>query len=596
MKPRTAFQRRITEAGNRLKPLSEAREQWARQKIAPHFSFRTKGHINVCSECGAKFREKQVFSTLEVVDGMQVQRIYVLHSQYRRGYKAEHEAVEIIRRWYDEKGCSAVEARCRRMGYYVDEFLYSSPIELKKDCYVYQTLANSYVAVGARILPYFRQRGIKGRFPDVSPDKLFRGLYADPRIETVLKSGNVKDLAYFLDHITELDKIWNSYKIARRNGYRIPDISLWADLVQTLEACGRDIHNAHYVCPGNLKEAHDYWTRRRAQILEKERSRKQLEKAMRSEADFIRLKSKFFDLTISDGTIEIVVLDSIRAFKEEGETMHHCVFSNSYYDRPDSLVMSARIEGKRIETIELSLTDMKILQSRAVCNGTSEYHDRIINLVNANLAQIARRNTASCRIAFCGIRPIQFYTWPVLSGYAPFYKIGAFQSGPLSIYIPGTGKSGNTYFTRHIPFLDSRSFGWPTSPGLFYREVKSVRQQSRPGLPVTSENLSPAERIFVSALPICRPSASYCSKINPRRPERPGRKGKLKLKHIGYEQQTQQGTGTCKAGRSGSQLLQLRPQAVCGSHPDNAPHIAAVAVAAHQGMCQGYRRRENRTR
>lgn len=56
--------------------------------------------------------------------------------------------------------------------------------------------------------------------------------------------------------------------------------------------------------------------------------------------------------------------------------------------------MLARIEGKRIETIELSLTDMKILQSRAVCNGTSEYHDRIINLLNANLHQIAMRNTA----------------------------------------------------------------------------------------------------------------------------------------------------------------------------------------------------------
>lgn len=55
MKPRTAFQRRITEAGNRLKPLSGTQEKWAHRKIASHFSFRTKGHINVCSECGAKF-------------------------------------------------------------------------------------------------------------------------------------------------------------------------------------------------------------------------------------------------------------------------------------------------------------------------------------------------------------------------------------------------------------------------------------------------------------------------------------------------------------------------------------------------------------
>lgn len=422
MKPRTAFQRRVTEASNRLKPLSEAQEKWAQRKIASHFSFRTKGHINVCSECGAKFdngsnvkyvvcpecgarleihdtrkrtySEKQVFSTLETVDDLQVQRIYMLHSGYRRGHKAEHEAVEIIRRWYDGDGNFAVEARHRSMNHYVDVFLYSTNIELKKDCYVYRTLADSYVAAGAKLLPYFRKRGVKGRFPNVSPDKLFNGLVTDPRIETLLKSGKIKDLAYFLDHMTELGKLWNSYKISMRKGYRISDISLWADLVQALEYCGRDIHNAHYICPDNLKEAHDYWTKRMAQAVEKERSRKELEKAMKREADFIRLKSKFFDLTISDGTIDIVVLDSIKAFKEEGETMHHCVFSNSYYDRPDSLVMSAQIEGKRIETIELSLTDMKILQSRAVCNGTSEYHDRSINLLNSNLHQIAKRNTA----------------------------------------------------------------------------------------------------------------------------------------------------------------------------------------------------------
>ncbi len=422
MKPRTAFQRRITEAGNRLKPLSETQKKWAHSKIASHFSFRAKGHINVCSECGTKFnndskgksvicpecgsrleihdtrkriyREKQVFSTLEVIDGMQVQRIYMLHSGYRRGHKAKHVAIEIIRRWYDGNGNHAVEARRRSMNYYVDVFLYSTTIELKKDCYVYRTLADSYVAAGAKILPYFRKRGVKGRFPNVSPDKLFNGLVTDPHIETLLKSGNIRDLAYFLDHPQDLNNLWNSYKIAMRNGYHISDISLWADLVQALEYCGRDIHSAHYICPDNLKEAHDYWTKRRAQAVEKERSRKELEKAMKREADFIRLKSKFFDLTISDGTIEIIVLDSIKAFKEEGETMHHCVFSHSYYDRPDSLVMSARIEGKRIETIELSLTDMKILQSRAVCNGTSEYHDRIINLLNSNLHQIARRNTA----------------------------------------------------------------------------------------------------------------------------------------------------------------------------------------------------------
>jgi hypothetical protein len=49
------------------------------------------------------------------------------------------------------------------------------------------------------------------------------------------------------------------------------------------------------------------------------------------------------------------------------------------------------IKDKRIETVELSLKDMKILQSRGMNNIASEYHDRIINLVQSNIKKIAAR-------------------------------------------------------------------------------------------------------------------------------------------------------------------------------------------------------------
>ncbi|MDE6339185.1 MAG: PcfJ domain-containing protein, partial [Muribaculaceae bacterium] len=38
----------------------------------------------------------------------------------------------------------------------------------------------------------------------------------------------------------------------------------------------------------------------------------------------------------------------------------------------------------RIETVEFSLTQNKVVQSRGVCNKNTEHHDRIVNLVNAN--------------------------------------------------------------------------------------------------------------------------------------------------------------------------------------------------------------------
>jgi hypothetical protein len=58
-----------------------------------------------------------------------------------------------------------------------------------------------------------------------------------------------------------------------------------------------------------------------------------------------------------------VYFSSVTEFFEKDMAMHHCVFSNQYYLKEDSLILSASIEGKRIETIELSLDTMLIAQS-----------------------------------------------------------------------------------------------------------------------------------------------------------------------------------------------------------------------------------------
>ena len=77
----------------------------------------------------------------------------------------------------------------------------------------------------------------------------------------------------------------------------------------------------------------------------------------------------------------------------EGKAMHHCV--GNYYTREDSLILSATINGKRIETVEVSLSQMKVLQCRGVCNSNTEYHDRIIRLVEDNAGLIRQRMNAA---------------------------------------------------------------------------------------------------------------------------------------------------------------------------------------------------------
>ena len=67
------------------------------------------------------------------------------------------------------------------------------------------------------------------------------------------------------------------------------------------------------------------------------------------------------------------------------------MFDNAYYLKENSLILSATIEGRRIETIEVNLNTLKVVQSRGVCNQNTEYHDQIVNLVNANKRLIRQR-------------------------------------------------------------------------------------------------------------------------------------------------------------------------------------------------------------
>ena len=128
--------------------------------------------------------------------------------------------------------------------------------------------------------------------------------------------------------------------------------------------------------------------------MERERIEKQKHKALENEQRFQELKGKFFGIAFTDGTIQVRVLESVLDFLEEGTAMHHCVYSNEYYLKPNSLILSVTIDGKRVETIEVSLKTLKVLQSRGVCNKNTEYHDRIIELVNKNKRLIRKRMAA----------------------------------------------------------------------------------------------------------------------------------------------------------------------------------------------------------
>ena len=74
--------------------------------------------------------------------------------------------------------------------------------------------------------------------------------------------------------------------------------------------------------------------------------------------------------------------------------MCRSVTIDEYYSKPDSLILSARINNQRIETIEISLKTMEIIQSRGACNKDTEFHHIIIKIVRKNMKAIRKRLVA----------------------------------------------------------------------------------------------------------------------------------------------------------------------------------------------------------
>ena len=143
--------------------------------------------------------------------------------------------------------------------------------------------------------------------------------------------------------------------------------------------------------PQKLTRSSRQGTTKVAGSRDKEAEAQRRQQAIENEERFQELKSPFFGITFTDGVIQVKVLESVQEYLEEGKALHHCVFSNEYYLKKQSLILSARIDGKRIETIEVSLETMKVIQCRGLQNKNTEYHDRIIDLVNRNIRQIQSR-------------------------------------------------------------------------------------------------------------------------------------------------------------------------------------------------------------
>ena len=306
-------------------------------------------------------------------------------------YKSRQRMFECMQIWI----CEASEvtlARRRHMRY--DGWIESDPMRPKKfSKYVgYSYLGDmrycpmSMLKVRS-LLPILKRNGLKTSMHGLChPYPLVKALLHKPRIETLwkLQQYQLVNRFYYGNPLT--DVVWQAIRIALRHGYRFGDyntIGDWTDMIEMMHRCGADTHNPKLICPADLKAAHDHWMvidNRLRRIRQAEEQRK---KAEDYEPIFHAMREQFLDMVLTDGEIVIKAIPTAKGIIEEGAAMHHCV--GGYYNHTESLILSATIAGKRIETIEVNLNTYELVQSKGLQNNSTKYHDRIVALVKANL-------------------------------------------------------------------------------------------------------------------------------------------------------------------------------------------------------------------
>lgn len=381
---------------------------------------------HVCSCCGRKLEVSSLltgwnhqhdaernfcFCIVTTCEGMQVARVFDWYQINSMGNDTVNHVFEAFQIWFEpSKGKQVIITKDYTRSFYHFRWHMHSGWKVKQQrssCtygyYAYESvhsIENMFVYPRAKILPVLRRNGWTNKMLKLrtSPVDLWRGLLTDPALEGLAKTGQYDIIDYwFGTGGANKDKSrWLPIvKVCNRHHYIVKDASMWFDYLDLLEYFHKDTRSPHYVCPENLKHEHDRLMNKKTLLEKAKELKRQMEQAERYEEQYKKYRGMYFGIRFDNADIVVTVIGSVKEMAEEGTMMHHCVFANGYYDHkkhPDSLILSAKDkEGHRLETVEVNTRSWKVLQSRALQNGKTKYHDQIVQLVEQNIGLFKKK-------------------------------------------------------------------------------------------------------------------------------------------------------------------------------------------------------------
>lgn len=445
MKPRNKLDRKILALAEKLPPITDKQRQYAFDHcFKPRAVYKPRKREVRCLCCGrvavwpkpflesfidveqydcpycykttsieryypdTKYREYSFFTILTTFRGIQVARTFEAHrGNYGSDEPTQYHIDEVYQNWLLEDGKEVITGRrLHRSAFYLTWDVHL-PLEIHTHngggggAYQYDDvydISGNVFYPDVRVTPLIRRNGWTRELMKyqggISMVDAMRYLLTVPAAEMAVKT---RQLDIFYNMVRRgVDNIpVYALRIANRHKYTVPDTQMWLDTISMAADLGLDTHNPAVVCPPDLRAFHDSLLPRIRRLHERREKEKQLKDAKDYENVYTKKKGRFLGLSFADDEINIHVISSVAEMAKEGEAMHHCVFSAGYYKRDDCLILSATDKGgNRLETIEVSLKSFAVLQSRAMFNKTSEYHDKILDLVARNMWQIRKAASA----------------------------------------------------------------------------------------------------------------------------------------------------------------------------------------------------------
>jgi len=427
MTPKTIIEKEITELSATLAPISSEMHTWAEKSIFIKWGVLSRGKFHClecthswkpdsqkqscqdyikCTACHGKlkmhgcnqvhFKEIEYSAVLDVCGGYQVVRIVCSHKNMKKNLLPTYFHKEVMQHWINPQG----EVRTMSLSTNVfsqvyDQWKYYSPLEIKprefQNSPKYRI--NPYkVYPRMKVFSILKRNGFKTAFYEIAPQILFTSLLKDSFAETLLKASQTSMLSYYLtSHEQHIRQNWQAVKTCLKNNYVIKDFGIWEDYIALLRWFKKDLSNPIFACPENLSEIHDKLVAKKRAIQRKKYLLKMRSEILLAQDKYVEDKKEFFGLCFKNKELTISVLESVQDFMEEGDNLHHCIFTNEYYKKRDSLVFSARINNKPLETIEISLPKLEILQCRGLKNTPSKHHNDVLKLMKENLPNIFDR-------------------------------------------------------------------------------------------------------------------------------------------------------------------------------------------------------------